>query len=166
MGENLTEDRFIALLRKVPEGERRVVFDFLKVAAGETTERAPVEPRPDVAASDTPPSPRLKWKTDRDAGEDVAHFAARAYATEIADGTLDKALIRRKLDKPLYQRPVSETPRGMRWLRLRQRRCERSRSELPSGYGKFWRAVSRFRGQRTWAYTTRADTGSYTPSRN
>ena len=46
---------------------------------------------------------RLKWGNNRKPDENVAHFAVRAYAREIADGTFDKSLIRRD-DKTLYQR--------------------------------------------------------------
>ena len=52
MGEVLTEDHFIALFRKVPEGKRDTVFDFLKEAAGETTGRAKGEPHLEHAAKE------------------------------------------------------------------------------------------------------------------
>jgi hypothetical protein len=90
-----------------------------ETTARETTTRAPVELRADVSVQVEPPSPetatpgevaeaaaettergRPKWKPDL--GLTAAHFAAQAYAPEIANGTFDKSLVRRE-DRTLYR---------------------------------------------------------------
>jgi hypothetical protein len=76
---------------KLRELQRAVAAE---IERRETLAHTPAEPRPTAE--------RLKWKKDRLLGEDVAHFAARAYAAEIADDTFDKSLIRRN-DRTLYQ---------------------------------------------------------------
>jgi hypothetical protein len=87
--------------------ELRKIIDTAKAAKGEVTKRetkgrSTAEPHPEPSAPQQGTT-RLKWKEDRDVDEGVAHFAARAYAVEIGNGTFDKSLIRRE-DKTLYQR--------------------------------------------------------------
>ena len=100
----------------------------IAAAAGEIREHGTVEPRPaslapsethsktlkmGAAASETTDRAiaalRLKWDTDREPDEDPAHFAARAYAAEMAAGTLHRGVIAQE-DKPLAVKLAS-------WLR-------------------------------------------------
>ena len=91
-----------AAARTFSDRELQEYIQWGEVAAAvlrerENKDRAPAEPRPELAAT------RLKWKEDRRPGEGVAAFAARAYAAEIGNGSFDKSVIRRD-DMPLYQR--------------------------------------------------------------
>jgi hypothetical protein len=117
MGEALTEDHFIALFRKVPEGKRGAVRDVLQAAAGETTERAPAglraastrarrESRAVTAQQDwQPPSVRLpaglQWPREQFEGSPeyqktggIVRHLDRVWKPLIAAGVIDMALLR------------------------------------------------------------------------
>jgi hypothetical protein len=75
-----------------------------RVQANTSETSSPVQSSETIAEeTKTPVTSRLHWRTDRNLNENPAQFAARAYASEIQDGTFDRSLIRRD-DKTLYQR--------------------------------------------------------------
>ena len=81
------------------------------------------------------------WGKDRERDDRPAHFAARAYAAEIAAGEFDKSLIRRE-DMTLYQRlfrdkawPELEAVIASRVLTKSQRYTQRLRELVARGEG-------------------------------
>jgi tetratricopeptide (TPR) repeat protein len=80
----------------LPKDVVKAIGSLAADAARENTERARVEARP-------------KWETDRAPDDNPASFAARAYAAEMAAGTLHRGIIRR--DDPELHRRLNS------WLR-------------------------------------------------
>jgi hypothetical protein len=93
-----TDLNAVAAELKIP---REIAKRYLEQAAAEISERENMDRAPAAL--------RPIWETDRKPDEDPARFAARAYAAEMAAGTLHRGTIRRE-DPELHRRLNS-------WLR-------------------------------------------------